>query len=948
MSQRGGSVQRPRSRIGGARSSEIADGMADVLVALEPMEAARALPKLSKRTAALVNTGPLLPGSLQSTGRPYPPLSSLLDPIDEAAASLATVDATSLAERAGSPRCLNVVMLGMLAGARPPARSRATELLAAILASALPAFAEINRKAFRLGAEAVNEVERVMKVGIDVGGTFTDFLVTDDGRRDPGRQGPLHSRGPLDRPAARACEELAEERGQSLAEFAARHRRRSSTARRSRPTPSSPAPGAKTGLLTTEGVRDALEMRRGIREEQYNNRYTNVPPLVPRYLRRPVRGRLDHAGDEIEPLCARGRGGGGGAARGGGRRGGGDLLHELLRQPGARAPGRGDRARAASRRLPLGLHRGPALDPLLSPCLHDGAQLLRRSGAQPLPRQPDRGGSAEIGFAGVLLIMQSNGGVVSPEVARDRAAVTLLSGPAAGPSAGMAFAEAHGYRDCITVDMGGTSFDAALVRDGQPLTVTEGEVNRYSPGPAHAGHRDHRRRRRQHRLARRGRPAPRGPAERGRRSGPGLLRQGRRPSRPSPTPTWCSAGSIPASSPAGGCRSTRRRRAARSRSSIAGPLGLSVAEAAAGIARVVDSNMAAGVREITIRRGYDPREFPMVVAGGAGPNHACAIATELELPLFIVPRESSIFCAAGMLMTDLKHDVVKSRIVAPRPSCPRRSCDAEAEELAERGRAILREENVPEDRIRDRWSRPRCATCGSTTRSACRCFPLEDLETRFHAEHNRLYGYSLAEEGTPLELINLRVRAVGVTDKPAPHRRGARRRRSAATRRRASAPSGSRRSGSSDRSRSSTATGCASATGSPGPAVVEQRNTTLFVSAAFDMVVDAHGLLRRLPPGPRGRAAGVDPGGCAMIDPILASVFARAFKSITDEMSISLQRTTRSPILCEAKDFVTGLYDAEGRMLEQTENLPILSFSLGAGLQVHPRLLRRRPPRRAT
>ena len=65
-----------------------------------------------------------------------------------------------------------------------------------------------------------------------------------------------------------------------------------------------------------------------------------------------------------------------------------------------------------------------------------------------------------------------------------------------------------------------------------------------------------------------------------------------------------------------------------------------------------------------------------------------------------------------------------------------------------------------------------------------------------------------------------------------------------------------------------------------------------------------------------------------MIDPILASVFARAFKSITDEMSISLQRTTRSPILCEAKDFVTGLYDAEGRMLEQTENLPILSFSL--------------------
>ena len=87
----------------------------------------------------------------------------------------------------------------------------------------------------------------------------------------------------------------------------------------------------------------------------------------------------------------------------------------------------------------------------------------------------------------------------------------------------------------------------------------------------------------------------------------------------------------------------------------------------------------------------------MVVAGGAGPNHACAIATELELPLFIVPRESSIFCAAGMLMTDLKHDVVKSRIVRLGDLC-REELQAEADSLAESGRKIVREENVPEDR----------------------------------------------------------------------------------------------------------------------------------------------------------------------------------------------------------------------------------------------------------
>lgn len=153
MSQRGGSVQ-AEVAIGGARSPEIADGMADILVALEPMEAARALSKVSKRTTALVNTRPLLPVSLQSASRPYPPLSSLLEPVGEAAGSLVATDATALAERAGSARALNVVMLGMLAGTEllPLPGDRILEV---ILAAALPGFVEVHRNAFRLGKEAV-------------------------------------------------------------------------------------------------------------------------------------------------------------------------------------------------------------------------------------------------------------------------------------------------------------------------------------------------------------------------------------------------------------------------------------------------------------------------------------------------------------------------------------------------------------------------------------------------------------------------------------------------------------------------------------------------------------------------------------------------------------------------------------------------------------------------
>jgi N-methylhydantoinase A len=84
----------------------------------------------------------------------------------------------------------------------------------------------------------------------------------------------------------------------------------------------------------------------------------------------------------------------------------------------------------------------------------------------------------EIGFKGVLLIMQSNGGVVSPEIAIEKAAVTLLSGPAGGPVAGMTYTAIQGYKDCVTVDMGGTSFDAALIKNRTPLITTEGEINR--------------------------------------------------------------------------------------------------------------------------------------------------------------------------------------------------------------------------------------------------------------------------------------------------------------------------------------------------------------------------------------------------------------------------------------------------------------------------------------
>ncbi|MHC4860045.1 MAG: hydantoinase/oxoprolinase family protein, partial [Planctomycetota bacterium] len=509
-----------------------------------------------------------------------------------------------------------------------------------------------------------------MKVGIDVGGTFTDFLVTDEG----GRTQVAKVLSTPEDPSIGLLEglgEIAKARGLSLDDFA----KTVTTIVHGTTVTTNvviTGTGARTGLLTTHGVRDALEMRRGIREEQYNNRYTNVPPLVPRHLRRPVRGRLDHAGEEVEPLSFE------------------DVCEaiDLLVEEGVEAvavcfmnsfanPEHERRAAEAVRERLPGAYLSVSTEVLPSIRFYPRVSTtVLNSYVGPVLRRYLESLTkrlAEIGFGGVLLIMQSNGGVVSPEVARDRAAVTLLSGPAAGPNAGMTFTEVHAYRDCITVDMGGTSFDAALVRDGQPLTITEGEVSRYSlalpmldivtigAGGGSIGWLDE------------GGLLRVGPKSAGADPGPACY--GRGGTEPTVTDADLVLGRLDPGFFAGGrlpLQVDAARRAIEKR--IAGPMGLDVTEAAAGIARVVDSNMAAGVREVTIRRGFDPREFPMVVAGGAGPNHACAIALELELPLFLVPRESSIFCAAGMLMTDLKHDVVKSLVV--------RLADLSAEDLA--------------------------------------------------------------------------------------------------------------------------------------------------------------------------------------------------------------------------------------------------------------------------
>jgi len=606
------------------------------------------------------------------------------------------------------------------------------------------------------------------KIGIDVGGTFTDFIVTREGA-EPLLHKVLSTPADPSEAVAAGLAELAGMQAppRTLAEFigdvdAIVHGTTVTTNATLTHT------GAKSGLITTRGVRDALEMRRGVREEQYNNRYTNVVPLVPRYLRIGVGGRLDRNGRELAPLDLDGV----------------DEAIELFRQEGVEAvsicfmnafanPAHEQAAAERVRRelpnayLTVSTDLLPAIrfyDRVSTTALNSyvGPKLERY-----LERLVER--LAGIGFRGALLIMQSNGGVMTPDVARRHAALTLLSGPAGGPGAGLFHARSHGHRQCITVDMGGTSFEASLAVDG-PTIVNDGEIARHRIALPMLGI---------HTIGAGGGSI--GWIDEG-----GLLRMGPQSAGAAPGPAcYGLGGTLPTTTDANlvlgyldpdffaGGRMRLDIDAARAaiERHVAGPLGMSVDEAAAGMYRVACNNMAQGVREISIKRGYDPREFPMIVAGGAGPIHSCVICSELGIPLQIVPRESSVLCALGMLLSDLTHDYVRT-FVARLAQIDWARLDALVDEMTAEGERQLERERIPAARRRTtikldcRYLKQYHEVSFAVSQASIRAHDAAAIAAAFHAEHQRLYGYSLESENAPVEIINVRVQALGTTDKP--------------------------------------------------------------------------------------------------------------------------------------------------------------------------------------
>jgi N-methylhydantoinase A len=498
------------------------------------------------------------------------------------------------------------------------------------------------------------------RVGTDVGGTFTDLIcVTPDGHvvldKTPTTTDD-QSTGVMN-----GLAELAERFGVSLHDFCADLEivvHGTTTADNTMIEMN----GAATGLLVTEGHRDEIEMRRVHKEQIWDPSYPAPTPIARRRARIAIPERLSFEGQVLLPLDEH-------AVRRGVQR---------LQKLGVRSiavmflfsyvnPDHENRAAEIIREeFPDVEHvslshevmaRGPEFERVSTTLVN--AYVAPRISAY-VSQLQEKLRSA--GFAGPVLIMQSTGGVMPPDYVSKRAVSLLASGPTGGVMGASVAAESVGVRDFVAVDMGGTSFDVCLVRGGRPEIKTEWNWRyRYYIGmpmvdvrSVGAGGGSIARVRQGALLV--------GPESAG--SSPGPVCYGQGGARPTVTDADVVLGYVPTEGFAGGRMQldVDAARVALQRD-IADPLELDVVDAAWGVQRIVNANMANETRRVLASHGADPRTLSMIAYGGNGPVHAWAVAAELGIDHVLIPKAAPAFSALGVLVADYVVDLLRAYVV---------------------------------------------------------------------------------------------------------------------------------------------------------------------------------------------------------------------------------------------------------------------------------------------
>lgn len=603
------------------------------------------------------------------------------------------------------------------------------------------------------------------RIGIDVGGTFTDVVLIDEATgevwttkvpstpRDPsvGALKGLHRVLELSGTSADAVGFVGH--GTTIATNMVIEGK-----------------GAKTALVTTRGFRDILEIRRAWRHDRadlYDLFFENPPDLVPRALRREVRERVLFDGRIETPLSIEDV----------------DATVAALKEEGVEAiavcfinsHANPDHERRALERL-----KATTNDAFVTASIDINPEIMEyeRTSTTVMnavlgPRCGQYGRTferrlREAGVTSKIYFMQSNGGLTPPEIASDRPVTLLESGPAGGVTAAVRVCERMGIPNAITGDMGGTSYDVSLIRDGKPevrndtllksYTVRCPNIDIVSVGAGGGS------------LAwiDEGGGVHVGPASAGADPGPACY--GRGGTRPTVTDCNVILGHVEPESFLGGDFKLDVAAAERAvRDHLATPLGIDVVEAARTVRAIANALMAQAVRLVTVERGYDPRDFIYLAFGGAGPVHAVELARELQIPSVVLPPMPGLFSAFGMLVADMLHDLQAS-IVKTLDELMPQELSARFTELETKAHALMCDADVDPSRVKIE----RRVDCCYLAQAETLQIPIPDgpidqgtidaVAKGFEREHQRHWNF--VQPDRPVRAVNIRLRVAGQMGSP--------------------------------------------------------------------------------------------------------------------------------------------------------------------------------------
>ncbi len=528
--------------------------------------------------------------------------------------------------------------------------------------------------------------------------------------------------------------------------------------------------GAKTGLLATEGHEDSIEIRLGHKEDgyRYDPDYPPATMLVPRHLRRPISERVLSDGSVRTPMDEQ-------QVR--------DACRYFIAE-GVESvaisfvwsvlhPAHELRAAEIVREMmpDVRLTVGSQLYPQVREYTRTSTAIVNAYLAPILQRYVEAidGYFRELGSKHPVRYFQSNGGLALGKVVTDQSVYAINSGPASAPQAALDVAAPWGDTNIITVDMGGTSFDITLTRDGQAninknidflryrIGIPMIQVETLGAGGGSIGWID------EMGLMQMG------PQSAGSEPGPACYGQGGE--NPTTTDANLTLGYLNSDGLVGGRLPLDVEKArAAIKAKLADPLGISVEKAAYGMFTIVNNNMMNGIRRVSVERGYDPRDFVLMGAGGATGAHITSLAREMGIGKVLISKLASGLCAYGQILSDVKYNYMAPAPLRLEGAEAAERLDSLFSDLETRGREDLKDDGFAEEDISIRRSLD-MRYVGQVHECTVEIGPfevneasLQQIKDAFHARHKELYTYD--EPQSAVEVVNVESTINGHVAKP--------------------------------------------------------------------------------------------------------------------------------------------------------------------------------------